>query len=116
MARPDAGAHGVPGFGALPATPGALAAHRLLFRRSKPKEKAVVVAELARNVGLTPKFSCKHTITIAAKPHPKSACLLQRSLGRVATYARGRASRAAGLVYSSTDRQRPSDSRRHTLI
>jgi len=30
---------------------------------------------------LTPKFSCQHTITIAAKPHPKSACLLQRSLG-----------------------------------
>ena len=30
---------------------------------------------------LTPKFSCKHTTTIAAKPHPKSACLLQRSLG-----------------------------------
>jgi hypothetical protein len=30
---------------------------------------------------LTPKFSCKHTITIAAKPHPKSACQLQRLLG-----------------------------------
>jgi len=28
-----------------------------------------------------PEFSCKHTITIAAKPHPKSACQLQRSLG-----------------------------------
>jgi hypothetical protein len=31
---------------------------------------------------LTPKFSCKHTTTIAAKPHPKSACLLQRLLDR----------------------------------
>jgi hypothetical protein len=30
---------------------------------------------------LTPQFSCKHTTTIAAKPHPKSACQLQRSLG-----------------------------------
>jgi hypothetical protein len=30
---------------------------------------------------LTPWFSCKHSITIAAKPHPKSACHLQRSLG-----------------------------------
>ena len=29
---------------------------------------------------LTPKFSCKHATTIAAKPHPKSACQLQRSL------------------------------------
>jgi hypothetical protein len=29
---------------------------------------------------LTPQFSCKHTTTIAAKPHPKSACQLQRSL------------------------------------
>jgi hypothetical protein len=40
-------------------------------------------------VYLTPQFSCKHTIIIAAKPHPKSACLLQRSLdstrGSVAT-------------------------------
>jgi hypothetical protein len=34
---------------------------------------------------LTPKFSCKHTITIAAKPHPKSACQLQRSLAGVRT-------------------------------
>jgi len=34
------------------------------------------------SVYLTPKFSCKHSITIAAKPHPKSACLLQRSLDR----------------------------------
>jgi hypothetical protein len=25
--------------------------------------------------GLTPQFSCKHTTTIAAKPHPKSAHL-----------------------------------------
>ena len=33
-------------------------------------------------VGLTPKFSCKHTFNIAAKPHPKSACQLQRSLDR----------------------------------
>ena len=32
----------------------------------------------------TPKLSCKHVTTIAAKPHPKSACLLQRSLGRLA--------------------------------
>src|SRR6266576_1760956 len=32
-------------------------------------------------VQLTPKFSCKHATTIAAKPHPKSAC--QRSLGSV---------------------------------
>ena len=31
--------------------------------------------------GLTPEFSCKHASNIAAKPHPKSACLLQRSLG-----------------------------------
>jgi len=30
---------------------------------------------------LTPYFSCEHTITLAAKPHPKSACQLQRSLG-----------------------------------
>src|SRR6266571_8184207 len=30
---------------------------------------------------LTPKYSCKHDTTIAAKPRPKSACLLQRSLG-----------------------------------
>jgi hypothetical protein len=29
---------------------------------------------------LTPEFSCKHVTTIAAKPHPKNACLLQRSL------------------------------------
>jgi len=29
---------------------------------------------------ITPYFSCKHTITIAAKPHPKSACQLQCSL------------------------------------
>ena len=28
-----------------------------------------------------PEFSCENTITIAAKPHPKSACPLQRSLG-----------------------------------
>jgi len=34
---------------------------------------------------LTPKFSCKHTITIAAKPHPKSAWLLQRSLDSALT-------------------------------
>jgi len=26
---------------------------------------------------------CEHSITIAAKPHPKSACQLQRSLGSV---------------------------------
>jgi hypothetical protein len=32
---------------------------------------------------LTPWFSCKHSTTITAKPHPKSACLLQRSLGAV---------------------------------
>src|SRR5450759_1949147 len=31
-------------------------------------------------VHLTLKFSCKHATTIAAKPHPKSACQLQRSL------------------------------------
>ena len=36
----------------------------------------------ADHVHLTPKFSCKHTTTIAAKPHPKSACQLQRSLDR----------------------------------
>jgi hypothetical protein len=27
---------------------------------------------------LTPWFSCKHASTVAAQPHPKSACLLQR--------------------------------------
>src|SRR5437868_9233725 len=32
-------------------------------------------------VSLTPKLSCEHSITIAAKPNPKCACLLQRSLG-----------------------------------
>ena len=32
---------------------------------------------------LTPKFGCKHTTTITAKPHPKSACLLPRSLGGI---------------------------------
>src|SRR5689334_212156 len=37
--------------------------------------------KINRYVRLTPKFSCKHSITIVAKPHPKSACLLQRSLG-----------------------------------
>ena len=31
-------------------------------------------------IRLTPKFSCKHAKTIATKPHPKSACQLQRSL------------------------------------
>ena len=36
---------------------------------------------------LTPKFRCKHTITIAAKSHPKSAWLLQRSLGGCAELA-----------------------------
>jgi hypothetical protein len=36
-------------------------------------------------VGLTPEFSCNHTTTIAAKPHPKSACQLQRSLGSAPT-------------------------------
>jgi len=30
---------------------------------------------------ITPYFSCKHVTTIAAKPHPKSACQLQCSLG-----------------------------------
>ena len=30
---------------------------------------------------LTPWRSCKHTIIIATEPHPKSACLLQRSSG-----------------------------------
>src|SRR4051812_20577725 len=39
-------------------------------------------------VHLTPKFSCKHSITIAAKPHPKSACLLQRSLGSILQHLR----------------------------
>ena len=34
-------------------------------------------------VRLTPQFRCKHTITIAAKPHPKSACQLQLPLGSV---------------------------------
>jgi len=29
---------------------------------------------------LTPEFSYKHTTTIAARPHPKSACQLQHSL------------------------------------
>jgi hypothetical protein len=39
---------------------------------------------------LTPEFSCKHSITVAAKPHPKSACQLQRSLGgSVTMYACG---------------------------
>src|SRR2546423_15615094 len=33
-----------------------------------------------RHVRLTPSFSCEHANTIAAKPHPKSACQLQRSL------------------------------------
>ena len=32
---------------------------------------------------LTPWFRCKHTITIAAKPHQKSACQLQLPLGSV---------------------------------
>ncbi len=32
---------------------------------------------------LTPWFSCKHAITLAPKPHPKSACVLQRSLGGI---------------------------------
>jgi hypothetical protein len=36
--------------------------------------------EDACGIRLTPKFSCKHATTIAAKPHPKSACQLQRSL------------------------------------
>jgi hypothetical protein len=36
---------------------------------------------LAVECRLTPKFSCKHATTVAAKPHPKSACLLQRVLG-----------------------------------
>ena len=36
-------------------------------------------------VRLTPKFSCKHTTTIAAKPHPKSAWQLQRVLASGAT-------------------------------
>jgi hypothetical protein len=31
---------------------------------------------------LTPQLSCKHSTTIATKSHPKSACLLQRLLGR----------------------------------
>jgi hypothetical protein len=34
-------------------------------------------------VCLTPYFSCKHTITVAAKPHPKIAWQLQRLLDRV---------------------------------
>jgi hypothetical protein len=42
---------------------------------------------LTAEVGLTPQFSCKHTTTIAAKPHPKSACQLQRSLGSDSTEA-----------------------------
>ena len=35
---------------------------------------------------LTPKFSCKHSITLAAKPHPKSAWQLQRLLGIAAEH------------------------------
>src|SRR6185369_2627958 len=39
-----------------------------------------------RSVRLTPQFSSKDVTTIAAKPYPKSACQLQRSLGtRVAS-------------------------------
>ena len=35
-----------------------------------------------------PEFSCENTITIAAQPHPKSACQLHRSLGRRGTARR----------------------------
>ena len=45
-------------------------------------EPIKVLPHQVGKVRLTPKFSCKHTITFAAKPHPKSACQLQRSLGR----------------------------------
>jgi hypothetical protein len=45
---------------------------------------------MTRFVRLTPEFSRKHVTTIAAKPHPKSACQLQRSLGgRVSMFACG---------------------------
>jgi hypothetical protein len=42
---------------------------------------------MSRSSDLTPYFSCEHVTTIAAKPHPKSACQLQRSLdgGRIRT-------------------------------
>jgi len=41
---------------------------------------SLLLFDVAIGVQLTPLFSCKHVTTIAAKPHPKSACLLQRSL------------------------------------
>lgn len=39
---------------------------------------------------LTPQFSCKHSITLAAKPHPKSGCQLQRSLGGMVAMLAGK--------------------------
>src|SRR5215211_7218696 len=41
-----------------------------------------------RSCGRTPKFSCEHSTTKAAQPRPKSACLLQRSLGSGGAAAR----------------------------
>jgi len=54
---------------------------------------------------LTPEFSCKHSIPIAAKPHPKSACQLQRSLGRFL---------GCNGSYDLGDEQEQADSRRST--
>jgi hypothetical protein len=51
------------------------------FRKSTPAFFVPHVRIIyIRSCCLTPWFSCKHTTTIAAKPHPKSACLLQRLL------------------------------------
>jgi hypothetical protein len=40
-------------------------------------EKGVHSRQFGAQVRLTPWFGCKHCITIAAKPHPKSACQMK---------------------------------------